>query len=157
MRTFAEVDHQIWIDAPAATVRSQFGDLDHHIRSNVHPKLRFTKLGTQAGRLRFAQEVRLLGIVQRDVFERQFLPDGSICDTSVEGFNKDGTVRISFSEAQQQGRAGTTVSISVRLPLPGMLGWLAPVLRFQVRREVSAAALEDKFDLEQRGYLGAPV
>lgn len=154
MRTFAEVDHQIWIDAPAVTVRSQFGDLDHHIRNNVHPKLRFTRLETRAGRMRFAQEVRLLGIVQRDVFEREFLPDGSICDTSVEGFNKDGSVRIRFSEAQQQGRAGTTVSILVRLPLPGMLAWLAPVLRAQVRREVSAAALEDKFDLEQRGYQG---
>jgi hypothetical protein len=38
------------------------------------------------------------------------------------------------------------------------MGWLAPVLEKQVRREVTAAALEDKFDLEQRGYkVAAPA
>lgn len=154
MPSFAEVEHHIWIAAPRHTVRQQFGDLDHHIRTNVHPKLSFEKLASQPDCMRFVQEVRLLGLKQRDVFERRWLPDGSIRDTSVEGFNKDGSLHFTFSESHQGGRPGTDVGITIRLPLPPLLGWLAPVLKSQVRKEVTAAALEDKFDLEQRGYQG---
>ena len=157
MSNFAEVEHHIWIAAPRDTVRSQFGDLDHHIHSNVHPKLSFQKIESGPDRLRFVQEVRLLGIKQRDVFERQWLPDGSIHDTSIEGFNKDGSLHFAFVEAAQGGQSGTDVGITVRLPLPALLGWLAPVLKSQVRKEVTAAALEDKFDLEQRGYRPAAL
>ena len=82
MSNFAEVEHHIWIAAPRDTVRSQFGDLDHHIHSNVHPKLSFQKI-----------------------------------------------------------ESGTDVGITIRLPLPALLGWLAPVLKSQVRKEVTAAAL----------------
>lgn len=152
MPGFAEVSHSIWIAAPVATVRSQFGDLDHHIHRNVHPKLAFQKLGEFDGGLRFAQEVRLLGITQRDTFERRWLPDGSIRDTSIEGFNKNGSLHFRFAEAAQGGQPGTEVGITIRLPLPPLLGWLAPVLKAQVRKEVTAAALEDKADIEQRGY-----
>jgi hypothetical protein len=155
MTAFAEVKHTIWIAAPVATVRSQFGDLDHHIRRNVHPKLAFRKLGKSAGGERFQQEVKLLGITQRDTFERRWLPDGSIHDTSIEGFNKDGSLHFRFAESAQGGQPGTEVDITIRLPLPPLLGWLAPVLKAQVRKEVSAAALEDKMDIEQHGYLPA--
>lgn len=152
MPRFAEVEHHIWIAAPCDTVRSQFGDLDHHMQTNVHPKLSFQKMESRPGHLRFAQEVRLLGLKQRDVFERAWLPDGSIHDTSIEGFNKDGSMHFTFAEAPVGDQPGTDVGITIRLPLPPLLGWLAPVLKGQVRKEVAAAALEDKFDLEQRGY-----
>lgn len=152
MITYAEVEHRIWIAAAPETVRRQFGDLDHHMRTNVHPRLQFHKLGAGPDRLRFAQEVRLLGILQRDVFERRWLSDGSMCDTSVEGFNMNGSLLYTFAPVARKGRDGTEVGITVRLPLPPLLGWLAPVLKAQVRREVTVAALEDKFDLEQRGY-----
>lgn len=152
MPSFAEVEHHIWIAAPKSTVQSQFGDLDHHVRRNVHPKLSFEKLEARPGGLRFVQEVRLLGLKQRDVFEREWLPDGSMRDTSVDGFNKGGTLDFRFTDSAQGGQPGTDVGITIRLPLPPLLGWLAPVLRSQVRKEVTAAALEDKADIEQRGY-----
>ena len=41
MTSFAEVTHHEWIAAPADRVRNQFADLQHHVRANVHPKLRF--------------------------------------------------------------------------------------------------------------------
>ena len=157
MPNFAEVEHHIWIAAPLPTVRKQFGDLDHHVRTNVHPKLSFEKLESRPGYLRFTQEVRLLGLKQRDVFERQWLADGGMRDTSIEGFNKGGTLDFSFAESAQGGQPGTDVGITIRLPLPPLLGWLAPVLKSQVRKEVTAAALEDKFDLEQRGYRPQPA
>jgi hypothetical protein len=99
------------------------------------------------------QEVRLLGIRQRDVFERRIAPDGSIEDLSVEGFNRGGSLRFGFRPQPQQGRAGTLVTITIRLPLPPLIGALiAPLLAAQIRREVTAAALEDRADIEQRGY-----
>ena len=94
MRAFTEVQHEIWIAAAAATVRSQFADLDHHIRTNVHPKLRLEILHKDAQTARYVQEVKLLGIRQRDVFERRFEPDGTMTDTSVEGFNQGGSLRF---------------------------------------------------------------
>ncbi len=149
MTRYAEVQHSEWIDAPPATVRSQFADLEHHIRSNVHPKLRFELLSQGPNRARFVQEVRLLGLRQRDVFERRIAEDGSMCDLSVEGFNQGGSLNFEFVPE----RGGTRVDITIRLPMPGPMFLLRPLLEAQVRRELRAAALEDKCDIEQRGYV----
>ena len=153
MTRFAEVVHHEWIAAAPAQVRAQFADLDHHVQANVHPKLRFEVLERRPDGARFVQEVRLLGIRQRDVFERRIAADGSIDDLSVEGFNQGGSLRFRFEPMARDGQAGTEVAITIRLPLPPVIGPLIePLLRRQVRKEVQAAALEDKFDLEQRGY-----
>ena len=136
-----------------AVVQSQFADLDHHIRANVHPKLRFEVIERRAHGARFAQEVRLLGIRQRDVFERRIEADGSIVDRSVEGFNKGGTLSFHFSPETVGGKQGTRVDITISLPLPPVIGALVrPLLEAQIRKEVTAAALEDRADIEQRGY-----
>ena len=152
MSRFVEVKHQVWIKAPPPTVRAQFADLYHHIETNVHPKLKFEVLAMEPQRACFTQEVTLLGLRQRDRFERIIDDDGSIHDQSVDGFNKGGTLDFSFTPAARQGNDGTTVDITIRLPVPRLMGWLAPVLKSQVMREVTAGALEDKYDLEQRGY-----
>jgi hypothetical protein len=155
MPEFAEVVHREWIAASCELVRAQFGDVRHHIAANVHPKLDFELLSEAPGRARFAQEVRLLGIRQRDVFERVWRDDGSIEDTSVDGFNRGGTVRFMFNPRKRDGREGTEVTIVIRLPLPRFGRMLRPLLQAQLRREVRAAALEDKLDIETRGYPAA--
>lgn len=155
MPRFVEVEHRVGIAAPAQVVRAQFGDLDHHIKAAVHPKLSYRPLAPVAGRQRYEQKVRLLGITQRDVFEREWLADGSLRDTSIDGFNRGGSLHFSFAPAEVEGRSGTEVAIRVRLPLPSVLGLLAPLLRAQVLREVTAAANEDKHDIETRGYAPA--
>jgi len=153
MPRFAEVRHQQWIAAPDAVVAAQFADLDHHIQAQVHPKLRFEPLSRLAGAARFVQEVRLLGLRQRDVFERRIAADGSIVDRSVQGFNQGGTLMFRFRPEARDGRSGTRVDITVRLPLPRWIGGLLrPVLEAQVRKAVAAAALEDRDDIELRGY-----
>ena len=152
MARTVQVNHRIWIGAPIASVRSQFADLYHHIDVNVHPKLRFEVLAQEPQRARFTQVVKLLGFRQRDLFERTIADDGSIHDVSVHGFNKGGSIDVSFHTRHSEGKDGTDVDFTVKLPVPRLMGWLAPVLEKQVRREVTAAALEDKFDLEQRGY-----
>jgi hypothetical protein len=155
MPRFVEVEHRVGIAAPTQVVRAQFGDLDHHIEAAVHPKLSYRPLAPVAGRQRFEQKVRLLGFTQRDVFEREWLADGSLRDTSIEGFNRGGSVHFTFTPAEVDGRSGTDVVIRVCLPLPAALAWLAPLLRAQVLREVTAAAREDKHDIEQRRYVPA--
>lgn len=153
MPRFAEVRHLEWIAAPREVVAAQFADLDHHIRHNVHPKLSFEVLERRHRGARFVQQVRLLGIRQRDVFERQVGDDGSIVDLGVEGFNRGGSLRIRFDAQARQGRDGTQVEIVVRLPLPPLVGALVkPLLESQLRKEVAAAAAEDRNDIEQRGY-----
>lgn len=153
MPRFAEVRHLEWIAAPCDVVRAQFADLDHHIAAGVHPKLRFQVLERRAGGARYRQEVRLLGLRQRDVFERQMGPDGDFVDRSVEGFNRGGSLQFRFRPERRDGRHGTQVEIVVRLPLPPVVGALIrPLLEAQVRREVAAAAREDVIDIEQRGY-----
>lgn len=153
MTRYAEVRHQQWIEAAPPVVRAQFADLRHHIRAGVHPKLRFEILAERPQGARFVQEVRLLGIRQRDVFEREIGPDGRIDDRSVEGFNKGGALAFRFAPQTVAGRDGTIVDITIRLPLPPVIGpLLRPLLEAQIRKEVAAAALEDKADIEQRGY-----
>ena len=152
MRKSVEVKHQIWIEAPRAAVQAQFADVQHHIDVNVHPKLRFELLAQEPGRARFTQVVKLLGMKQRDLFNRVIDDYGSIHDESIDGFNKGGKLDFAFTPAVQEGREGTQVDITIRLPTPPLLGWLAPVMKAQVRREVETAALEDKYDLEKRGY-----
>lgn len=153
MPRFAEANHPQWIAAPINVVRAQFADLDHHIHANVHPKLHFEVLSRRARGARFVQEVRLLGLRQRDVFERSLEADGSIVDRSVEGFNKGGSVTVTFQSEIVAGQPGTRVNINVRLPLPPVIGSLIrPLLEAQIRKEVTAAALQDRDDIEQRGY-----
>ena len=155
MRRFAEVTHQEWIAAPVPQVRSQFADLRHHISAQVHPKLSFEILRQSAHSARFVQHVRLLGIRQRDVFERCFESDGSMTDISVEGFNKGGSIDVRFKPHDRGAVHGTTVTINVKLPLPPLIGGLLkPLLESQIRREVRAAAAEHKHDIELRGYAG---
>src|SRR5205085_1175851 len=145
---FVEVSHEEWIAAPIGTVRAQFADLQHHIDADVHPKLRFRILSQQGRRARFAQEVKLLGMRQRDVFEREIAEDGmSMVDRSVDGFNQGGSIAFRFKPGTQRGAEATQVGVTIRLPVPRFLGWLAPLLEAQVRRELLAAVREDKQDI----------
>lgn len=158
MSPFASVTHEDWIAAPPDLVRAQFADLQHHIAADVHPKLRFRLLPPVDGCTRYEQAVRLLGWVQRDIFERRFDADGTMTDTSVQGFNRGGSLQARFRPAFRDGRPGTAVAVTVRLPLPPLLGpLLRPLLEAQVRRELRAALAEDKNDLEVRGYRRAPL
>ncbi len=157
MPRFAEVRHEEWMAAEPAVVRSQFADLDHHIATNVHPKLRLVVQQRGPQRTRYLQEVTLLGIRQRDVFEREHGADGSMTDTSVEGFNKGGSLHFVFRPETRGMRAGTAVAVTVRLPLPPLVGGLVrPLLESQIRKELLAAVAEDKHDLEVRGYTMPP-
>lgn len=72
---------------------------------------------------------------------------------SVAGFNNGGSLTFRFHPEPRGAAAGTVVNITVRLPLPPVIGSLIkPLLESQIRREVRPASAEDKHDLEVRGY-----
>jgi hypothetical protein len=73
-------------------------------------------------------------------------------DTSVEGFNQGGSLSFRFTPEIDAGREATRVGVTVRLPVPRFMGLFAPLIQAQGRRELSAAVLEDKHDIEVRGY-----
>jgi uncharacterized membrane protein len=152
MAQLCEVRHAFWIAAPVGTVMAQFNDFRHHIEQQVHPKLSYRVLEEAPQRIRYEQRVRLLGFVQRDVFERRIGAD-TIEDTSVEGFNQGGSLNFRFAPELQEGRSGTRVEVQVRLPVPALLRWLKPMLAAQVLREVQQAAREDKRDIESGRYV----
>ncbi len=156
MPGFVEVTHQEWIAAPEPLVRQQFADLQHHIATGVHSKVKFEVLSESFKRARFVREVRLLGRRMRDVYVREFEPDGTMLDTAISGPNKGATLMFRFTSSSLASAVGTVVEINVRLPLPRFIGSLVkPLLRAQVRRAVQRAVAEDKFDLEIRGYVPA--
>jgi hypothetical protein len=147
VQRMVEVKHRIWIQAPPRAVRAQFADLRHHIEANVHAKLKFEVLAQDARHARFTQEVNLMGLRLRNLFERTVAEDGSIHDVSVDGFNKGATMDFRFSWPRRHAGGHPD-----RIPVPLSMSWAAPVVQSQLKREVAASALEDKYDLEQRGY-----
>lgn len=154
MPGFVEVTHQEWIAAAEPLVRQQFADLQHHIATGVHSRVKFEVLSESFKRARFVREVNLLGLHIRDVYVREFEPDGTMLDTAIAGPNKGATMMFRFTSSSLASAVGTVVEINVRLPLPRFIGLLVkPLLRAQVRRAVQRAAAEDKFDLEIRGYM----
>ncbi len=153
MTRFVDVRHEEWIGASPDLVRAQFADLQHHIEDRVHPRLALRRLPDGPHGLRYEQRVPRLGIPRRDVFERQFRPDGSMVDTSVDGASRGGSMAFRFRDEAALGRHGTLVRIDVHLPLPPLVGLLLkPLIAAQVRREVRESAAQDKADLETGGY-----
>ena len=156
MTRFADICHDEWIAAPAARVRAQFADLRHHIDANVHPRLRLQILQQSAYRARYVQQVRWLGRWRRDVFVREFEPGGDMLDTAIAGRNKGGSLHFTFTPELRDGRVGTGVRISARLPLPPWVGvLLRPLVEARVRRELRCATAEDKHDIESGRYATA--
>ena len=150
------VDFNTFIAAPVQTVRSQFADIQHHIDANVHPRLHFELLAQEPQRARYRQEVTLLGMRQRDLIDRRIDEDGSIHDESIDGFNKGAKLDYRFAPAADSGTPGTRVDIRIMLPTPPFLGFLAPLLKKQVLKEVTEAAQQDKMDIEG-GYRPSSV
>lgn len=153
MHCSLEVSHEEWIAAPLAVVRAQFADLHHHIAAGVHPKLRFEIISLGERRARFVQEERLLGIRQRDVFERVIAADRlGMVDTAITGPHRGRSLSFRFTPGTRAGRDATLVAVKVSMPVPRWLGVLHPLWRVQIRRKLIATMEEDRHDIEVRGY-----
>lgn len=62
--------------------------------------------------------------------------------------------QFEFTAEPREARAGTRVDVTVRPPLPRVIGRLVrPLLDAQVRKGLRAAVAENIHDLEVRGYV----
>lgn len=137
------------IRCPIETVRTQFGDMTHHIANNVHPNLEITLHAQDERGCEFTQGYRLLGLMRRDKGSLERKADGSLYGKIVEGPSR-GTE--TFTTFESRGPDSTRVEFKVVAPLRGLMALAKPFVKRQLKRDIVKGLEEDRIDLEERGY-----
>src|SRR3954463_6677529 len=75
------------MNRPAAEVRAQYRDIDHHIRNNVHPSIHYQWEPSEPGVRKIRTTFRILGVPQYDVSSLEDADDGSFVIRYLEGSN----------------------------------------------------------------------
>ena len=127
------------IEQPREKVVQQFEDLEHHDAHHLHgmqwkvleerARERLIRVGRKTARLFWEQDVLLLLVVA--------------------GAGKGTTMYHRFDAISP---TETEVTMSFEMSLPFLLGWLAPLVRSVIGRDMRRGLLEDKLDLERDGY-----
>ena len=152
MSRFIEIQHDEWIAASPDVVRAHYADLHHRADARVHPREELRMLRPGPTGPRYERVLHGWTGMQRDIFEREQLADGSVVDNVVSGSNWGRSVRVSFWRRPEHGATGTLMALTVTQPLPPLVGGLlARWMRMRLERELREMAVEDKLDVE-RGY-----
>lgn len=138
------------ISRPIEEVRSQFVDMQHHASTRVHVALEVSNVHPQDGGCRFTGRRRVLGMLQEDEIEVARHADGNSTLRSLSGANAGLVITQRFEAV---GPDRTRVHATVEFPLRAMLWLLAPLVRIGLQHDLATALEEDRFDLEERGYL----
>lgn len=137
------------IGRPMEEVRSQFLDIDHHTRVDVHKGFKFTVLEQRDGYCHFRQETTLLGMRQVDEIVMRRLDDHHVIQEYKTGLNAGGRLDVAF---RPQGTDATVVDVTATMPVKGVKKLFAPLLVIATRKLGEKALEEDRVDLEERGY-----
>ncbi|SRR5258706_6972151 len=143
------VEYSGTIRQPIEIVSRQFGDIPHHAKHSVHPDITFVVLSDRRNVCHFTQEVRLLGLKQKDEVMQKRRADGNLESEVIEGTNKGMKIFQSF---QSQGPNATTIKLRVEAPATGIKKLLKGFFKAAVLRTVRKAFEQDRVDLEERGY-----
>lgn len=130
-------------------VRRHFADVQHHIRCRVHPDVEFTLLEESDSQCRFRKSIRIFGVPIVDEVLLRREPDGSIREDSVAGSNVGMRLVSSF---QAKGPQATATTLTLQMPLNGLMRIAAPVVRRVLTRRLAKAFDEDRRDLESGRY-----
>jgi hypothetical protein len=150
--TMLTVEVQKTIQRPLAVVSRQFGDIQHHSQDHVHTDFKYTVLSQDGDTCRFRQEVKLVGILQKDEVVQQRNADGSLSWEMIEGANKGMHIYQSFTPV---GPDATMVTLRAEAPATGIKRVLKPLFEIAIRKVVEKGIEEDRLDLEEHGY-GTP-
>lgn len=144
------VEASLRIEAPPEVVRAQFRDIDHHIRDNVHPGIKYAWAPGAAGERRIRTAFRILGAPQFDVAVLEDAPDGSLVIRYLEGTNA-GMVVVHRFDPVDGGKATNVVLLA---DAPATLGRkiLGPLFVLGAKQVMKKALHEDKLDIE-KGFL----
>jgi hypothetical protein len=137
------------MEAPAALVRSQYRDIDHHIRNNVHPDISYRWEPAAPGERKIRTTFRILGMPQYDVSLLEDAPDGSFVIRYLEGTNA-GMVLVHEFVPLDDG--ATEVRISANAPATLARTILGPLFKVGARQVMRKALREDKVDIEKGNY-----
>lgn len=140
------------IARPIEVVRRHFTDVEHHIRTPVHPGVVFTPLAHSGPERRFRKTIHILGIAVVDEVVLRQQADGSITEDSVAG-PSTGMRLVSRFRADGPDRTATT--LTVEMPVPGLKRLATPLLRRFLLGRLTKALDEDRRDLESGRYPSA--
>ena len=134
------------MERPAAVVRQQYRDIDHHIRNNVHPSIQYAWEPTEAGQRKIRTTFRILGVPQYDVSLLEDAEDGSFLIRYLEGTNAGMLLVHRFVPL---GPNATNVELTADAPATLGRKLLGPLFAAGGRQVMKKALAEDKRDLEQ--------
>jgi len=132
-----------------AQAREQYRDIDHHIRNNVHPGIRYQWEPAAPGERKIRTEFRILGVPQYDVSLLEDAPDGSFLIRYLEGTNAGMLLVHEFVEVEP---GVTEVRLSADAPATWGRRLLGPLFVIGARQVMKKALAEDKRDLEAGLY-----
>ncbi len=156
MSGFIEIQHDEWVAATPDVVRAHYTDLNHRQIARVHPHERLRQLPPTRGAALRAPR-RTGRCTQREAWERQDRPDGSVLDPAcVAGAHWGCAIVARFYRSNDGSRTGTLIELTLTQPLRPVL---APSSAARFRRRLQAAlrefAAEIKADVERTAALCA--
>ena len=133
------------MERPVDEVRAQYRDIDHHIRNNVHPSIRYQWEPGQPGERKIRTTFRILGVPQYDVSLLEDAEDGSFVIRYLEGSNAGMVLVHKFVPL---GPNATDVQLFADAPATTARKLLGPLFVAGARQVMKKALMEDKRDLE---------
>ncbi len=144
-----EVVRSVEVDRDAEVVRRQFADVAHHAATAVHRNVVFEVIEDDGVRCRYRQISRVGPLRLRQEMELDRNRSGPLVNKIVSGQFAGGSIAF---DVGPRGADRSVVEARLTAPLTGVQRVVAPILRAQVGRQLAAALLEDKADLEHGAY-----
>lgn len=141
------VTASIRIEASPDVVRAQYRDIDHHIRNDVHPSIKYSWEPGEPGERKIRTVFHILGVPQFDVSLLEDGADGSFVIRYLEGTNA-GMVLVHEFVPLDGGKA-TDVRLSADAPATLGRKVLGPLFVMGARQVMKKALREDKLDIEK--------
>ena len=141
------VSASLRIEASPDLVRAQYRDIDHHIRNDVHPSIKYAWEPGEPGQRKIRTVFRILGVPQFDVSLLEDAPDGTFVIRYLEGTNA-GMVLVHEFVPLDGGKA-TDVRLSADAPATLGRTVLGPLFVMGARQVMKKALHEDKRDIEK--------
>jgi hypothetical protein len=137
------------MERPPEVVRAQYRDIDHHIRNNVHPSIKYQWEPGAPGERKIRTTFRILGVPQYDVSLLEDAPDGSFVIRYLEGSNAGMVLVHKFVPV---GEGATDVQLCADAPATTARKLLGPLFVSGARQVMKKALAEDKRDIEGGAY-----
>lgn len=146
-----ELSERIRIDRPVEVVGAQFADVAYHERSGHHRGVTFHVLDETEERCEYDQATHVGGMQARQRFELDRSDRSHQVNRITAGMFHGGSITFDIVPDGE----GSAVTATLRTELSFGTRLASPVLRRSLRRSLTKALEEDRFDLESGTYEAA--